>query len=71
MDRWTVRRMRQVRQAERQLTLVVRQVDRQVTLAKGSDRPEVSAAMSPLAWYMWHRSWNSCFPGDTGRDKSV
>lgn len=38
-----------------------------VTRAKGSDRPVLSAAIRPRAWYMWHLSWNGCWSGDTKR----
>lgn len=33
------------------------------TRAKGSERPLLSAANKLLAWYMWARSWNTCFSG--------
>lgn len=33
------------------------------TLAKGSDRPVLSAANRLRAWYMWTRSWKICFTG--------
>lgn len=31
------------------------------TRAKGSERPLLSAANKLLAWYMWARSWKTCF----------
>lgn len=31
------------------------------TRAKGSERPLLSAAKRLLAWYMWARSWKTCF----------
>lgn len=31
------------------------------TRAKGSERPLLSAAKRLRAWYMWARSWNTCF----------
>lgn len=33
------------------------------TRAKGSERPLLSAANKLLAWYMWARSWKTCFSG--------
>lgn len=43
-----------------EFTFVVWQRDVKVTFAKGSESPVLSAAMSPLAWYMWARSWKRC-----------
>lgn len=45
-------------------TLVVWLWDMKVTRAKGSDRPVLSAAIRPRAWYMWHLSWNECCSKD-------
>lgn len=42
------------------LTFVVWHWDRNVTLAKGSESPLLSAAMRPRAWYMCARSWKMC-----------
>lgn len=39
---------------------MVWQCDVKVTFAKGSESPVLSAAMSPLAWYMWALSWKRC-----------
>lgn len=37
------------------------------TRAKGSERPLLSAAKRLRAWYMWARSWNTCFSVGKGR----
>lgn len=36
------------------------------TRAKGSERPLLSAAKRLRAWYMWARSWNTCFSAGKG-----
>ena len=36
------------------------------TRAKGSERPLLSAANKLLAWYMWARSWKTCFSAMEG-----
>lgn len=46
------------------VTFVVWQWERNVTLAKGSESPLLSAAMRPRAWYMCALSWKTCRSGD-------
>lgn len=43
------------------VTFVVWHWDRNVTLAKGSESPLLSAAMRPRAWYMCALSWKTCW----------
>lgn len=46
------------------VTFVVWQWERNVTLAKGSESPLLSAAMRPRAWYMCALSWKTCLSVD-------
>lgn len=41
------------------------------TLAKGSDRPVLSAANRLRAWYMWTRSWKICFTGECQKTHEI
>lgn len=43
------------------VTFVVWHWDRNVTLAKGSESPLLSAAMRPRAWYMCALNWKTCW----------
>lgn len=41
------------------------------TRAKGSERPLLSAANKLLAWYMWARSWKTCFSARERRSETA
>lgn len=41
------------------------------TLAKGSDRPSLSAANRPRPWYRWHRSWKYLLSAERERGRPL